>query len=349
MEFDVQGKKIGDGHPVFFIAEAGVNHNGSLELGYKLIDAALGAGADAIKFQTFKADKLNTKNAPKSSYHVETTGSDDKQTWYELLKTQELSKEQHLHLKSYCDYKGIIFLSTPYDEESADMLNEIGLPLFKLASTDTNNIPFVRHIAKKGKPIIISTAFCEMVEVQAVVNAIRSEGVDSFVVLQCTGNYPAILDDSHLNVISTYRKQLRCLVGYSDHAFGSINAIASTALGSCVYEKHFTIDKLLPGPDHRMSLVPAELKETIHAVRLTERALGSPEKRTLPSEAENRIKLRKSVVAAHNIAKGTVLKREMVEFKRPGTGISPAKLDDFIGRILKVDLQIDSILREDMF
>lgn len=349
MEFEVQDKKIGDGHPVFFIAEAGVNHNGSLELACKLIDAAIDAGADAIKFQTFKADKLNTKNAPKSSYHVETTGSDDQQSWYELLKTQELSKEYHLYLKNYCNSKGIIFLSTPYDEESADLLDEIGLPLFKLASTDTNNIPFVRYIAKKGKPIIISTALCEMDEVQATVKAVRSEGLESFVVLQCTGNYPASLDDSHLRVILTYRKELRCLVGYSDHVLGPINAIASTALGSCVYEKHFTIDKLLPGPDHRMSLEPAELKETVQAIRLTERALGRPEKRALPSERENRIKLRKSLVAACNITKGALLTREMIEFKRPGTGISPAKLDDFLGKIIKVDIKADSIFQEDMF
>jgi N-acetylneuraminate synthase/N,N'-diacetyllegionaminate synthase len=349
MELTIQNRKIGDGHPVFFIAEAGVNHNGSLELAHRLIDVAVDAGVDAVKFQTFKAENLNTKNAPKSTYHVETTGNDEKQTWFELLQTQEMSREMHLDLIKYCQAKNIIFLSTPYDLESVELLDQLGVSAFKLASTDTNNLPLIRHIARKRKPLIISTAMCEMSEVIQAVEAIRSESLEDFVVLQCTGNYPAQLRDSHLRVITTYREKLHCLVGYSDHTLEIINPIAAIALGACVYEKHFTIDKSLPGPDHRSSLSPDELKETVRVIRLTEKALGCAEKFSLPSEQENRLKLRKSLVAATDISKETRLTRELIAIKRPGTGISPSSMEDYLGRELVVDVQEDSVLMDTMF
>ena len=349
MELTIQNRKIGDGHPVFFIAEAGVNHNGSLELAHQLIDVAVDAGVDAIKFQTFKAKNLNTKIAPKSTYHIETTGNDEKQTWFELLQTQEMSREMHLDLIKYCQAKNIIFLSTPYDLESVELLDQLGVPAFKLASTDTNNLSLIRHIARKRKPLIISTAMCEMSEVMQAVEAIRSENLEDFVVLQCTGNYPAQLGDSHLRVITTYREKFQCLVGYSDHTLEIINPIAAIALGACVYEKHFTIDKSLPGPDHRSSLSPDELKETVRVIRLTEKALGCAEKFSLPSEQENRLKLRKSLVAATGIFKGTRLTRELIAIKRPGTGISPSSMEDYLGRELVVDVQEDSVLMDTMF
>jgi N,N'-diacetyllegionaminate synthase len=349
MNFTIGSRRIGDGEPVFFIAEAGVNHNGALDLAYKLVDTAVAAGADAVKFQTFKAEKLNTRNAPKSSYHVETTGSDAQQTWFELLKTQELDEEMHSKLIDYCAEKGITFLSTPYDEDSADLLERLGVKAFKLASTDTNNIPLIRHIARKGKPFIISTAMCDMEEVELAVQTIREEGLQEFAVLQCTGNYPSQLEDSNLHVMTTYREGLACLVGYSDHTPGIINPIAATAMGAAIVEKHFTYDKSLPGPDHRMSLAPKELRETVAAIRQTEQALGSREKRVLPSEQENRGKLRKSLVAAKDIKKGTELTSDCVIMKRPGIGIPPSALNRFLRQRAKVDIAADEILSEEMF
>jgi N,N'-diacetyllegionaminate synthase len=349
MEIEIQNHKIGDGHPVFFIAEAGVNHNGSLELAFQLVDKAFESGADAVKFQTFKAEKLNTKQAPKSSYHIKTTGDDKKQSWFELLKTQELDREDHQKIIEHCNQKGIIFLSTPYDEDSADLLDELGVPAFKLASTDTNNLPLLRHVARKKKPLILSSAMCTMDEVITAVETIRSEKLEEIVVLQCTGNYPSKLENSNLNVMSSYREILNCLVGYSDHTFELINPVAAVALGASVYEKHFTVDKSLPGPDHPMSLSPDELKKTIDAIKQTKAALGSRNKAVLPSEEENRIKLRKSLVSAVSIARGTIITAEMICIKRPGNGISPTKLEDYIGKKTLIDVTEETVLQDSMF
>ena len=242
MKFKIQNRYVGDDYPLFFIAEAGVNHNGSIELGKKLIDIAVDAGADAVKFQTFKTENIITPDAPKSSYHIETTGDDREQTWFELLKTQEISKNMHVDLIEYCAEKGIIFLSTPYDQESVDLLQELDVPAFKIASTDTSNIPLLRHIAHKARPMILSSAMATMEEVENAVAAVRDEGLEDIAVLQCTGNYPTNLSDSNLRVMQTYREKLHCIVGYSDHTPDLINPVAATAMGAKVYEKHFTID-----------------------------------------------------------------------------------------------------------
>ena len=348
MEFFINDKLIGDNHPLFFIAEAGVNHNGSIDLGKQLVDIAVEAGADAVKFQTFKTENIITPGAPKSTYHVETTGDDNNQTWYELLKTQEMSRIMHVDLIEYCNTKGIIFLSTPYDEESVDLLGELDVPAFKIASTDTNNIPLLRYIAHKGRPMIISTAMANMEEVDAAVAAIRAEGLKDIAVLQCTGNYPARLSDSNLRVMQTYREKLHCIVGYSDHTPDLINPVAATALGAKIYEKHFTIDKSLPGPDHRMSLDQNEIKDTIFAIRNTEESLGNLEKRVLPSEEENRRILRKSLVASQDIYKGSSISRNMIAIKRPGTGFPPSYLESIIGKKAKMDIIKDSILTNEI-
>ncbi len=349
MEFKLGQHPIGDGHPVFFIAEAGVNHNGQIELGRQLVDASAAAGADAVKFQTFVTENLSTRKAPKSTYHIETTGDDKRQTWFELLKTQEMSRQMHVELIAHCRAKGIMFLSTPYDFESADLLFELGVPAFKMASTDTSNLPLIRHIAKMKRPLILSTAMCEQGEVEQAVAAARGEGLAEIVVLQCTGNYPSALKDSNLRVIPTFRRALNCLIGYSDHTVEMINPVAAVALGACVYEKHFTLDKSLPGPDHRLSLDPKELTETIRVIRQTEAALGAAEKRVLPAEQENRQKLRKSLVAATSLRKGETLTREMVAIKRPATGIAPTELERFLGRRLAEDVSEDTVLVPAMF
>jgi N,N'-diacetyllegionaminate synthase len=346
---NIKNKKIGTGHPVFFIAEAGVNHNSSMDLAKQLIDAAAAAGADAVKFQTFKTDNIITPDAPKSTYHIQTTGSDKEQTWFELLKTQELTREMHIELIKYCEEKGILFLSTPYDNDSADLLEELGVPAFKIASTDTNNIPFLKYVARKGLPMILSSAMSTMEEVIEAVEAVREEGLQEVAMLQCTGNYPAELEDSHLNVMNTYREKLQCVIGYSDHTLELINPIAATAMGASIYEKHITIDKTLPGPDHRMALDPEELKETIRAIRQTESALGSSNKQILESEKENRNKLRKSIVANTDIPPGTVITQEMIAIKRPGGGLEPSQFNKVIGKKAAILIQSNSLLQETMF
>ena len=349
MKFKIKNMMIGDGHPLFFIAEAGVNHNGSVKLGKELIDVAVDAGADAVKFQTFKTENIITPNAPKSSYHIETTGGDDEQTWFELLKTQEMSKNMHIELIKHCEKSGIIFLSTPYDEESADLLESLGLPAYKIASTDTSNISLLSHIAKKGRPMILSSAMATMKEVILAVNTVRDKGLEEIAVLQCTGNYPSKLEDSNLRIMNSYAKELKCIVGYSDHTPDLINPIAATALGAKVYEKHFTLDKSLSGPDHRMSLDPGELKQTVKAIRDAEKALGSSKKKVLDCEKENRSKLRKSIIADTDIKKNQILSKDMVAIKRPGNGISPAEIDNILGKKSTIDIPFGTLIQYEMF
>ena len=345
----ISNKTIGVGHPIFFIAEAGVNHNGSIDLAKQLIDEAKICGADAIKFQTFKANKLNTKKAPKSSYHIQTTGDDLKQSWYELLKTQEITYDMHVELIEYCNKKNIIFLSTPYDVDSLHLLNELNVEAFKIASTDTNNLPFLTEVAKLSKPTIISTAFCNFTEVQEAVNTLKKSKLEDIIVCQCTGNYPSKLEDSNLRVLKKYADELECLIGYSDHTEEYINPIAAVPYEICLYEKHFTLDKKLNGPDHRMSLEPKELKKTIELIRLAEKTLGSFDKKVLADEEENRIKLRKSLVASQEIAPNTIIEKKMIDIKRPGSGIQPKDLDNILGKKIKNKKLKDEIFFKDDF
>lgn len=339
--FRIGPKMVGTGCPVFFVAEAGVNHNGDIELAKRMVESAREAGADAVKFQTFKAENLNTKTAPKSTYHVETTGADSVQSWFDLLKSEELTREKHVELVRKCRDVGIIFLSTPYDEECADLLEELDVPAFKVASTDANNFPLLRHIARKGRPIILSTAMCTIQEVHQSVEAIRAEGLSELVVLHCTGNYPAALSDTNMRAMVAIREELGVQVGYSDHTMEFINPVLAVALGAAIYEKHFTLDRSLPGPDHRMSLTVDELKYTIQLVRHAETALGSPEKKILDFEKENRIKLRKSLVAKTDLSRGQVLGRSHITAKRPGDGLPPSEIDGLIGKRLRADVVQD--------
>jgi N-acetylneuraminate synthase len=348
MKVTIGSRKVGDNYPLFFIAEAGVNHNGDLELAKRLVDAAVDAKADAVKFQTFKAEELSTINAPKAGYHIETTGSDSEQSWFALLKSQELSYEMHQDLIDYCRKREIIFLSTPYSKESVDLLENFNVPAYKIASADLNNLPFLEYVASKGKPIIISTGMSNMDEIRLAKEVFLRKGLADYIFLQCTSNYPTMLGESNLGVINTLRKKLNCLVGYSDHTDGYINPIAATALGACVYEKHFTLDKNLPGPDHRMSLDPGELKQTISFVRKTEQAIGSSEKRVLVTEQDNKIKLRKSIVANVDIKKDQIIEEKMLGVKRPGSGIPPAGIENILGKKAKIDIPSDTVLSFEM-
>ncbi len=329
----IGNKNIGGDRPVFFIAEAGVNHNGSIKIALKMVDVAKKAGADAIKFQTFKTNNLILPNAPKSKYHIETTGNDKKQTWFNLLKTQELSYQMHKKIIKYCKKRKIIFLSTPYDEESVDMLEKLNVKAYKVASTDNTNIPLLSYIAKKRKPMFISTAMTNINEIRDLVNCVKRYIPNKFVLMQCTGDYPSKSSDSNLKVMLTYKKNFNCLYGYSDHTLDYINPIAATTLGASVYEKHFTLNKKMLGPDHRMSLLPSELKKTIELIRQTSLALGMKKKEILKSEKHNRLRLKKSLVSKNFIKKGKRLNKSMIAIKRPGTGLLPKKIytiDDYV-------------------
>lgn len=344
MKVKIADKLVGDGQPVFFIAEAGVNHNGSIDFAKKLIDVAKKAGADAVKFQTFKAEELNTKIAPKAQYHIDTTGKDADQSWFDLLKSQEISNEMHLKIIEHCKDVGIIFLSTPYGIEGATLLRDLNVPAFKIASTDLNNIPLIRTISLMGKPIILSTAMSEMAEIEQSVYEIKQNGITDLILMQCTGNYPAELSNSNLRVMKTFRDTFNCLVGFSDHTLEFINPVAATALGACMIEKHFTLDKTLPGPDHRMSLSPVELDETVRLIRATESALGIGQKYVLESEIDNRKKLRKSIVAESDIFAGDIVTESMLSIKRPANGLPPSAIYSLYGKTAKVNIKKDTLV-----
>lgn len=338
----IGNRSVGEGQPLYFIAEAGVNHNGSLDMAKKLVDLAAEAGADAVKFQTFKTENIILPDAPKSTYHIETTG--DQQSWFDLLKSQELTRDHHIALIEHCRKAGITFLSTPYDEESADLLDELGVPAIKIASTDANNIPFLKYLARKKRPLILSTAMCDLQEVRESVQAIHEEGLKDLIVLHCTGNYPAVAADANMRAMATMGRELGVLMGYSDHIPGPVTGILAVALGAKVYEKHFTLDKNLPGPDHRASLDPAELIELVRLMRQAESAMGSDVKRRLPVEMENSQKLRKSVVTKTAVKKGDVFTADMLAIKRPGTGLPPKAYYAVIGKRATRDMTKDQVL-----
>ena len=343
----IGNKNIGIDLPVFFIAEAGVNHNGSLKIALKMVDVAKKAGADAIKFQTFKTSNLILPNAPKSKYHIETTGNDKKQTWFDLLKTQELSYQMHKKIIEYCKRRKIIFLSTPYDEESVDMLEKFKIKAYKVASTDNNNIPLLRYIAKKGKPMFISTAMANIREVQEAVRCVKKYIPTKFVLMQCTGNYPSKNLDSNLKVMLTYKKKFGCLYGYSDHTLDFINPGAATALGASVYEKHFTLDASDKGPDSEFSLEPDQLNRLCVECKSAWEALGSAGYERKPAEKDS-VKFRRSIYVVEDIDSGGILTEENIRRIRPGYGLPPKYFNELIGKRVKSRVEKGTPLDWDM-
>jgi N,N'-diacetyllegionaminate synthase len=340
---------IGPGHRCFVIAEAGVNHNGELDLALQMVKVALAAGADAVKFQSFKTENIITRSAPKAQYHIETTGDDQQQSWFDLLKSQELSEDMHLALKQACDASGILFMSTPYDMESVDLLDRLNVVAFKVASTDANNLSLLEYMADKGRPIILSTAMSTMAELESSVDAIRGRGLQDLVIMQCTGNYPSTEAEANLRAMQTIARRFDVPAGYSDHVPGVYAAVAAVAMGAHVYEKHFTMDRNLPGPDHRASIEPAELCELIMAIRSTERMLGDGVKRVMPSEDKNRILLRKNIVAARSIPEGTRLGAADIRVVRTGgRGMAADRYHDVLGRTTKVSLTSDQPIEEQL-
>lgn len=336
-KIEIAGRLIEKNSPCFIIAEAGVNHNGDLTLAKKLIDVAKEAGADAVKFQTFKADRVASPQAPKALYQRQATDANESQL--DMLRRLELSKESHIELIAYSRKKAILFLSTPFEEESVDLLESLGVPAFKLPSGEITNLPFLRHVAKKGLPIILSTGMSFLEEVREAVEAIRQVHEVPLVLLHCVSNYPASIDEINLRAMNTLEDVFKVPVGYSDHTLGIEAALAAVALGACVIEKHLTLDKKLPGPDHRASCEPAEFKLLVEGVRKVESSLGSGVKAPSPSEENTRRIARKSLILATSISRGAVLEKSMIHSVRPGNGISPALLDRVVGRQVKRDMR----------
>ena len=338
---EIADRRVGPGYPCIIVAEAGVNHNGSLTMARRLVDAAALAGADAIKFQTFRAGRLATKNAPKARYQLQTTAVEESQ--YEMLRRLELPSEAYPELKSYCKEQKILFLSTPFDEESADLLDKLGVGAFKIGSGEITNLPFLDYVAQKRKPIILSTGMSSLGEVESAVDTIREAGNLDLILLHCVSNYPANHADVNLRAMNTMQVAFGVPVGYSDHTEGIELSLAAAALGACVIEKHFTIDKNSPGPDHKASLEPGELATLIKGVRLVESALGDGQKKPVAAELSTAAVARKSLVAARDILAGTVLTEECIAIKRPGTGLPPTMRPYLIGRKARTNIPEDTL------
>lgn len=326
----------------FIIAEAGVNHNGDLEIAKKLIDVAAAAGADAVKFQTFQAEKVVCKTAKKAAYQMETT--DQAETQFDMIKKLELTKPMHEELMARCDEKGILFLSTPFDIGSIRMLVELGLPMFKIPSGEITNLPYLREIARQKKPVILSTGMSDLEEVRAAVAVLRGGGAKDITLLHCNTQYPTPVLDVNLLAMVKMREEFALPVGYSDHTPGIEIPIAAAALGAAVIEKHFTLDKNMEGPDHKASLELHELKQMVEGIRKIELALGDGKKRVTESEKGNVEIVRKSIVAAADIKKGEAFTERNLTTKRPGTGISPMRWDEVIGTIAKKNYQADELI-----
>jgi N,N'-diacetyllegionaminate synthase len=341
----VAGREIGPGEPCFVIAEAGVNHNGDIEMAHRLVDAAVDAGADAVKFQTFSADRLVTVDAPKAEYQIETTGGDESQ--YAMLKRLELNPDLHQELMDHCRERGILFLSTPFDEQSADLLNDLHIAAFKIPSGEITNLPFLRYVARFGKPMIISTGMSTLFEVKQAVGTVHQAGNGFTAVLHCVSNYPTAPEDVNLRSMEMLR-MFRSPVGFSDHTLGIEIPLAAVALGADIVEKHFTLDRDLPGPDHRASLEPDELAAMVAGIRKVEAALGDRLKMPRPSEREVAAVVRKSLIAACDIKEGAKITAEMIAIKRPGTGLSPALYDSVVGRVAKVPIPQGTLISKGM-
>ena len=325
--FQIGPRCIGEGETCFVIAEAGVNHNGDLALARRLIDAAAEAGADAIKFQTFRADRLVSANAPKADYQKAATGTAESQ--HAMLRRLELDEAAHRTLQQHAAARGIVFLSTPFDETSAELLAALRIPAFKVSSGELTNLPFLAHLARHRMPIILSTGMATLDEVRAAVAAV---GDIPLALLQCVSNYPAQPADTNLRAMQTMHAEFGVTVGYSDHTLGNEIAFASVALGASLVEKHLTLDRTLPGPDHAASSEPAEFAALVRGIRSIETALGDGVKRPAASEANVASIARRSLVAARDIAPGEILGPAEIEALRPAGGLPPSAQEKLVGR-----------------
>jgi len=338
-------REIGRGRPVYVIAEAGVNHDGSVERALQLVHVAAEAGADAVKFQVFRAADLATATAATAEYQKESSGDSQR----EMLARLELGDEQFARVRSYCDQRGIEFLATPFGVDDVDRLVALGVPAIKIASTDLNNTPLLRRVVQTGLPLIVSTGAATADEIGASVARLREwNAAGRCVLLHCVSGYPTPLDAANLRAVATLEHTFAVPCGFSDHTTSIMTGSWAAAAGACVLEKHFTLDRSAPGPDHAMSLDPAGLREYVAAVREAERALGSGRLGMTELEQEVRTVARKSVVAACDLKRGTPLEPHMLAVKRPAGGIEPDRLDALIGRRIAVDATRDTTLTWDM-
>jgi len=329
---------------VFIIAEAGVNHNGSLAQAKRLIDVAVESGADAVKFQTFKTENLVSKNTEKAEYQKETTDSNESQ--FEMIKKLELDVDAHHELISYCNKKNIMFLSTPFDHDSINLLDELGLDIFKIPSGEITNLPYLRHIGRMNKEVILSTGMSDIGEIEDALDVLFESGTKktNITVLHANSEYPTPMEDVNLRAMVTIGRAFDIKFGYSDHTLGIEVDIAAVAMGASVIEKHFTLDKTMDGPDHKASLEPHELIAMVKSIRNIELALGDSVKKTTQSEIKNKQLARKSIIAKTAIKKGEVLSEENITVKRPGNGISAMKWDEVIGCKALKDYNIDELI-----
>ncbi|MDE0582106.1 N-acetylneuraminate synthase [Planococcus sp. A6] len=326
----------------YIIAEAGVNHNGNIELAKKLVDKAIEAGADCIKFQTFVAKNIVTRQAKTANYQQLNMNKVESQ--FNMLKGLELSFEDFIDLNDYCEKLGIEFLSTGFDLESINFLDSLNMKIWKIPSGDINNLPYLVKIAELKKPVILSTGMSNIVEIEAALEVLRKYGTEDITVLHCTTEYPAPYKDVNLNAMKTIEKEFNLPVGYSDHTNGIEVAIAAVAMGATVIEKHFTLDRQMEGPDHKASLEPEEFKAMVKAIRNIEQALGNFEKKPTPSEMKNIEIARKSLVASRRIEKGEKFSEENLTVKRPGKGISPMNWFEIIGQTSKQNFEEDELI-----
>jgi N,N'-diacetyllegionaminate synthase len=334
---------------IFIVAEAGVNHNGNLKLAHEMIDAAVISGADAVKFQTFKADELVSDSAPKANYQEK--GTDSKETQYEMLKRLELKREDFKELRDHAIASGIEFMSTPFDRSSIKMLNELGLRIFKIPSGEITNLPYLRDIGKLKKMVFLSTGMSSLEEVKDAVDILLGEGTlrSQLTLLHATTEYPAPFAEVNLNAMITLWETFGMEVGYSDHTEGIEIPVAAAAMGASVIEKHFTIDKGLEGPDHKASIDPVELKKMITSIRNVEKAIGNGIKAPAISELKNIPVVRKSIFYLKNLPAGHIIEEEDLIMKRPGTGISPMIVDQLKGRQLKYGVFENTMVRMEDF
>ncbi|WP_433749060.1 N-acetylneuraminate synthase [Falsibacillus pallidus] len=330
---------ISEESPAYIIAEAGVNHNGSIEMAEKLIEAAYYAGADAVKFQTFKSELLVSKSAQKADYQLTDESDGDKQ--FDMLKGLELTFEEFAHLQRVCHSKGIEFLSTPFDIESARFLNNLGLHAFKIGSGDLTNLPLLAEIGSFQKPLILSTGMSNLADIEDAIHSIRHPAI---ALLHCTSSYPAPYDELNLLAIPAMKHAFQKIVGYSDHTSGMEAAVSSISIGAKIIEKHITLDRLLPGPDHKASLTPEQFAEYTAAIRRTEKMLGDGKKRCMPSEKNTRTAARKSLIASSPLCSGDIISPDTLTIKRPGNGIPPKYLPFVTGRKINKDKQADEPL-----
>ncbi|MBN2396161.1 MAG: N-acetylneuraminate synthase [Candidatus Atribacteria bacterium] len=328
----------------FIIAEAGVNHNGDINVAKKLIDVAVVAGADAVKFQTFKTEHLVSKNAMKADYQQETTDSNE--TQFEMIKKLELNPETHIALMAYCKEKGIQFLSTPFDHDSINLLNDLGLETFKIPSGEITNLLYLRHIGSLNREIILSTGMADMGEIEDALNILVDSGTirENICILHANTEYPTRMEDVNLKAMKTIGKAFKIKYGYSDHTLGVEVPIAAVALGASVIEKHFTLDRNMAGPDHQASLEPNELKDMVKAIRNIELALGDGIKRASNSERKNKEIARKSIIAIKDIKSGELFTENNLGIKRPGNGISPMRWDELMGKHANRDFKVDDLI-----